>query len=78
MTIISVVLGRTFHYVDEILPFRYCYETSFTFRIYWLMVNDGMDVLNISAIRCSKYWNRVDTLKKQNDAWTCKNLFGFY
>jgi len=34
MTIISVVLGRTFHYVDEILPFRYCYETSFTFRIH--------------------------------------------
>lgn len=24
MTIISVGLGRTFHYVDEILPFRYC------------------------------------------------------
>ena len=23
MTIISVVLGRTFHYVDEILPFRF-------------------------------------------------------
>lgn len=23
MTIVSVVLGRTFHYVDEILPFRY-------------------------------------------------------
>lgn len=23
MTIISVILGRTFHYVDEILPFRY-------------------------------------------------------
>lgn len=55
MTIISVVLGRIFHYVDEILPFRYCYETSFTFRIHRLMVNDGMDVLNISAIRCSKY-----------------------
>ncbi|KAG4386295.1 hypothetical protein GLYMA_11G020001v4 [Glycine max] len=23
MTLISVVLGRTFHYVDEILPFRF-------------------------------------------------------
>ena len=23
MTIISVGLGRTFHYIDEILPFRY-------------------------------------------------------
>ncbi|CAN0841111.1 Protein PAM71, chloroplastic [Linum grandiflorum] len=23
MTVISVILGRTFHYVDEILPFRY-------------------------------------------------------
>lgn len=29
MTIISVVLGRTFHYVDEILPFRF---ENYTFR----------------------------------------------
>lgn len=26
MTIISVVLGRTFHYVDEVLPFRFEYS----------------------------------------------------
>lgn len=29
MTIISVVLGRTFHYVDDVLPFRFFNLFSF-------------------------------------------------
>lgn len=30
MTVISVVLGRTFHYVDDILPFRFASHVSRT------------------------------------------------
>lgn len=38
MTVISVALGRTFHYVDEILPFRYflCFFNLFINYVIWL------------------------------------------
>lgn len=38
MTLISVALGRTFHYVDEILPFRFCslFLDLFINSVIWL------------------------------------------
>ncbi|KAA0062393.1 Retrovirus-related Pol polyprotein from transposon opus [Cucumis melo var. makuwa] len=49
MTIISVVLGRTFHHVDEILPFRYNPCDKNVFRMKKLRVS----VLKLSLVAAS-------------------------